>query len=311
MYDREYEYVSAIARVGTLSGAAVELGVSQPALTHFLKREEKELGTSIFQRIDNRLVLTYAGECYMENVQKILEIQGRMRTTIQDIARVNQGRLRVGVPSIRRPFTVFSVIPQFKKRYPAIDLSLVEQSSNVLEEMLENLELDCIAVNVNRRKDAFEYIPIMKERYVLAVHKDSPLLAAAVPTQEYPYPLLHTNQLDGQEFLMLGRENRIRQFSETLLDGNRVNYRATMHFRTLEGALEAVASGLGCTFTPEIMPQYVRGGENIRFLCVEAPKTEYDFCLIYRRGAYLPPSTQDFLKMFHTAFLQQKERKNG
>ena len=68
---------------------------------------------------------------------------------------------------------------------------------------------------------------------------------------------------------------------------------------------------MAVNFTPEIMPQYVRGGENIRFLCVEAPKTEYDFCLIYRRGAYLPPSTQDFLKMFHTAFLQQKERKNG
>lgn len=309
MYDREYEYVAAIARAGTLSGAAVELGVSQPALTHFLKREEKELGTSIFQRIDNRLMLTYAGECYMESIQKILDIQGRMRATIQDIAKVNQGRLRVGVPSIRRPFTVTSVIPQFKKKYPAVDLTLVEQSSNKLEEMLENLELDCIAVNVSRRKDAFEYIPIRKEHYVLAVHKDSALLKQASVSPEYPYPLLQPQQLNGQEFLMLGRENRIRQFSESILEGNNVQYTSTMHFRTLEGALEGVAGGLGCTFTPEILPQYVGGGENIRFMSVEAPKTEYEFCLIHRRGAYLPPSTLDFLEMFQTAFAQQKKRK--
>ncbi len=306
MYDREYEYVSAIARVGTLSGAAVELGVSQPALTHFLKREEKELGTSIFQRIDNRLVLTYAGECYMENVQKILEIQSRMRATIQDIARVNQGRLRMGVPSIRRAFSIFEVIPEFKKRYPTIDLSLVEQSSSVLEEMLENLELDCIAVNVTRRKDSFGYLPILKERYVLAVHKDSPLLEKAQEVPGYPYPLLQPEALNGQDFLMLGRENRVRQFSESVLEANHVNYTATMHLRTLNGALEAVANGLGCTFTSDIMPQYVRGGENLRFLCVDTPKTEYEFCLIYRKGAYLPPSTLDFMQIFRSAFLRQK-----
>ena len=52
---REYEYVSAIAREGTLSGAAVQLGISQPALTRFLQKEEGELGTALFQRIDTPL----------------------------------------------------------------------------------------------------------------------------------------------------------------------------------------------------------------------------------------------------------------
>ena len=36
MYDREYEYIMAIAQTGTLSRAAVSLGISQPALTRFL-----------------------------------------------------------------------------------------------------------------------------------------------------------------------------------------------------------------------------------------------------------------------------------
>ena len=78
MLNREYEYVSAIAREGTLSGAAVQLGVSQPALTRFLQREEGELGTALFQRIDNRMVLTYAGECYLEHIKQIFAIQAHM-----------------------------------------------------------------------------------------------------------------------------------------------------------------------------------------------------------------------------------------
>ena len=38
-----------------------------------------ELGTALFQRIDNRMVLTYAGECYLEHIKQIFAIQAHMR----------------------------------------------------------------------------------------------------------------------------------------------------------------------------------------------------------------------------------------
>lgn len=302
MYNREYEYVAAISKAGTLSGAATLLGVSQPALTHFLKKEEAELNTAIFQRIDNQMVLTYAGECYMENIEKILAIQNRMLTTIRDIAKMDQGRLRIGLPAIRRPFTIFSVIPKFKKKYPAIDLILSEQPSDVLEDMLKNLELDCIAVNVNRKKDAFEYIPIATEHYLLAVHKDSPLLQAARPSPGFQFPVISPRQLEGESFILLDKGHRIRQFADSVLDANKLSYNVSMHSRTLDGALEAVANNLGCTFTPQIMLSFIRGSKNIRYLSLDTPGTEYEFSLMYRKGAYLPPSTKDFLQMFEEAF---------
>ncbi|MEA4934113.1 MAG: LysR family transcriptional regulator [Lawsonibacter sp.] len=306
MYDREYEYIAAISKTGTLSGAAAELGVSQPALSRFLKNEEAELGTALFQRICNRMVLTYAGECYMEHVEQILAIQARMQTTIHDIAKMDQGRLRVGIPSIRRPFTIFSVIPEFKEKYPAIDLTLNEQASNTLEEMLENLDLDCIAVNVARQTDLFEYVPIAKEHYVLAVHADSPLYRMAQQCPGYPYPVIRPEQLENASFILLGKEHRIRQFADTILSNRKIPYTVSMHSRTLDGALEAVSNGLGCTFTPEIQLSYIRGSKSLRYLSLDAPGTEYEFSLLYRRGAYLPPSTKDFMRMFLERFRTQK-----
>lgn len=307
MLNREYEYVSAIAREGTLSSAAVQLGVSQPALTRFLKKEEGELGVSLFQRIDNRMVLTYAGECYLDHIKQIFAIQAHMMATLDDIAKMDHGRLRVGIPGIRRPFTIFSVIPQFKKKYPAIDLTLSEAASNNLEAMLEELSLDCIAVNVTKKRDEFEYIPVAKEEYVLAVHKDHPLLQQAERSDRFKYPVIRPQQLAGSAFIMLSKAHRIRQFADTILDGNKVDYTVSMSSRTLDGALEAVANGLGCTFTPEVMLSYIRGSKNIRYLSLDAPGTGYEFSLLYRKGAYLPPSTQDFMEMFQTAFLHQSE----
>ena len=304
---REYEYVSAIAREGTLSGAAVQLGISQPALTRFLQKEEGELGTALFQRIDNRMVLTYAGECYLEHIKQIFAIQAHMRAALDDITRMDRGRLRVGITGIRRPFTIFSVIPQFKKKYPSIDLTLNEFASDKLEEMLEGLELDCIAVNVTKKRDCFEYLPVAREEYVLAVHKDHPLVQAAERSDRFKYPVVRPGQLEGCSFVMLGKAHRIRQFADSILDGNRIGHSISMQSRTLDGALEAVANDLGCTFTPESMLSYIRGARNIRCLSLDTPGTGYEFSLLYRKGAYLPPSTQDFLEMFRSAFRSQRE----
>ena len=304
---REYEYVSAIAREGTLSGAAVQLGISQPALTRFLQKEEGELGTALFQRIDNRMVLTYAGECYLEHIKQIFAIQAHMRAALDDITRMDRGRLRVGITGIRRPFTIFSVIPQFKKKYPSIDLTLNEFASDKLEEMLEGLELDCIAVNVTKKRDCFEYLPVARAEYVLAVHKDHPLVQAAERSDRFKYPVVRPGQLEGCSFVMLGKAHRIRQFADSILDGNRIGHSISMQSRTLDGALEAVANDLGCTFTPEIMLSYIRGARNIRCLSLDTPGTGYEFSLLYRKGAYLPPSTQDFLEMFRSAFRSQRE----
>ena len=304
---REYEYVSAIAREGTLSGAAVQLGISQPALTRFLQKEEGELGTALFQRIDNRMVLTYAGECYLEHIKQIFAIQAHMRAELDDIVRMDRGRLRVGITGIRRPFTIFSVIPQFKKKYPSIDLTLNEFASDKLEEMLEGLELDCIAVNITKKRDCFEYLPVARQEYVLAVHKDHPLVQAAERSDRFKYPVVRPGQLEGCSFVMLGKAHRIRQFADSILDGNRIGHSISMQSRTLDGALEAVANDLGCTFTPEIMLSYIRGARNIRCLSLDTPGTGYEFSLLYRKGAYLPPSTQDFLEMFRSAFRSQRE----
>ena len=308
MLNREYEYVAAIAQEGTLSGAAMQLGVSQPALTRFLKKEEAELGTALFQRINSRMVLTYAGECYLDYIEQIFSLQKRMMATLRDIAKADLGRLRVGITGIRRPFTIFSVIPQFKQKYPDVDLTLSECASDDLERMLEELTLDCIAVNVTKRRDEFEYIPIAQEEYVLAVHKDDPLLKKAKKVDRCKYPAVKPQQLANSSFIMLSRHHRIRQFADSILEGHKVPYHISMTSRNLDSALEAVANNLGCAFTPEIQLAYIRGSKDIRYLSIDTPGTAYQFCLAYRKGAYLQPCTKDFMEMFRTAFQEQSAR---
>ena len=62
----QQQYISAIAREGSLTAAARSLGVSQPALSNWLKNLEEQLGIQLVIRSKRHLVLTPAGKIYLE-----------------------------------------------------------------------------------------------------------------------------------------------------------------------------------------------------------------------------------------------------
>ena len=143
---------------------------------------------------------------------------------------------------------------------------------------------------------------------MLAVHKDDPLLKKAKKVDRCKYPAVKPQQLANSSFIMLSRHHRIRQFADSILEGHKVPYHVSMTSRNLDSALEAVANNLGCAFTPEIQLAYIRGSKDIRYLSIDTPGTAYQFCLAYRKGAYLQPCTKDFMEMFRTAFQEQSAR---
>lgn len=63
----------AIAEYGTLSGAAEHLYLSQPALSRTMKRLEKILGVSLFERRKNKITLNENGKLAVEYAKKVLE----------------------------------------------------------------------------------------------------------------------------------------------------------------------------------------------------------------------------------------------
>lgn len=68
---KEQEYVCALAENGTITAAAKELFISQPALSIYINNLEKSLGVRLFERVGKQFILTYAGEQYVEKAKLI------------------------------------------------------------------------------------------------------------------------------------------------------------------------------------------------------------------------------------------------
>ena len=72
MDSRDLEYVTAIARTGSFSQSARLLFISQPALSQYIRRLEKNLGVTLFYRSRSKVELTPAGAYYVKKGEAIL-----------------------------------------------------------------------------------------------------------------------------------------------------------------------------------------------------------------------------------------------
>src|SRR5690606_42104326 len=86
----------AVARHGTISQAAENIGLSQPALTRRLQQLEEHLGAPLVERSGRGVVLTELGRLAVQEGQALVERYERLRTSIAEHVRLEAGTVRIG-----------------------------------------------------------------------------------------------------------------------------------------------------------------------------------------------------------------------
>src|SRR3954453_15860680 len=92
---RQASYVIAVVDHGTFTAAAASIPVSQPALSQAIASLERELGTDLFHRIGRQVVLTPAGEAFLEPARRMLRGAEVARAAVADVAGLTSGRLEI------------------------------------------------------------------------------------------------------------------------------------------------------------------------------------------------------------------------
>lgn len=123
---RELRVVKAIADEGSITGAALALGYSQPAVSQQLKRLEQRLGVALVERVGRSVRLTDAGRILARHAPAVTTALDAAAGELAELRGLRAARVRlVGFPSAS-PTIVPRLLADLAQRHPGISLTYVE-----------------------------------------------------------------------------------------------------------------------------------------------------------------------------------------
>ena len=161
-------YFTELAKELHMTNTAQKLYITQQNLSQHIQRLEQYYGVELFYR-KPKLSLTYAGEQFLLAAGRILSEENDLKNRLSDISLLGAGNLKIGIPSYRGEICLPSILPRFHELWPYVSIQLVDTSSEVMEQMVFDGELD-LYIGIKYTADPhLEILPLLDDNLFLVV----------------------------------------------------------------------------------------------------------------------------------------------
>lgn len=296
--NRTMNYLLAINNYRNITRAAESLYISQPALSKFLNTLEKKLGFALFNNIGHTLIPTYEGERFLHYALLTEELEQQLTHEITDWQNQQSGRLRFALPLMRSPYILPQVIPDFLKMYPHVQISVFEEHSDKLRNLITENKVD-FALTMSE-----EDIPntvkchIRTDRLYLA----APACHKRIDPSSHNgqnYPSIDLSHLKDEYFILQQPGQHTRMTAEKAFAAAGYSPKILLITRSIQAALELVARGCGVCFFIETYMNYTKNLP-LQIYSVDNQYPATEVYLIWRKGIYMPQYFRDFIEIVKT-----------
>ena len=244
-------YLQAIAARKSISAAARVLYVSQPTLSQCLKKYEEELGYPIFSRTKQGLIPTREGQIFLDTATRMQSLERSMRNRLEDESQSISGTVVFGLSSNRAPFLLPLVLPEFHRRYPQIQVRIVEGRTRDLEHALEQGTIDLGFLIPPLRSPEISYEVFGQEELLLAVPR-AYQLGELAHRKEGGLPWVALKDLADYPFLLYDTHNRLCDFIQELFLRESFSPGKSLTFHSIATISSLASAGMGVTVLPEM-----------------------------------------------------------
>ena len=152
-FDGIAEFV-AVTRLGSFTAVAAELGMTKSAVGRAVSRLEARLGSKLLHRTTRRLILTPAGEAWLEHCVAALAELDRGESALILARDTPGGEVRIDLPTGFGRLFVMPVLLDVAERYPALHLN-VSFTDRRVDLVSENIDL---AVRISNLDDSADLV---------------------------------------------------------------------------------------------------------------------------------------------------------
>lgn len=293
MNTKQLEYVLVLSREGSFSKAADALNITQPSLSQYIKKIEKEIGLPLFERTNGEVRLTDAGRVYIESGKKVLDLEQQMNAKLHDISEHKLGTLRIGTSPFRSASMMPKVAKYFQTLYPGMHLIIDEMETHELIDGCEHGDFDFCLTMLPVDERIFSYESIVEEELVLAVPASLPRLSS-VSLEDRKYPAIDANQLNGLAFIMITESQIMQKALNTLCLDHKLEIETAAVVKSLEAQIAMVRAGVGVALVPTGIEQFCNDTE-VRFYSFTQQLPRRKVAAIWRKDRYLSQAARDLI----------------
>lgn len=275
------------ARLGSITQAAVHLGLSQPAVSLHVRELENELQAVLFDRGASGIRLTSAGETLYELSRPL--VQGMDALSANFMERIDDtvsGRLQLaasvaGATAVLPPF-----IRQFRDQYPGVRLRVRSCLLSEGVKLLLDDEVEFVlGVKDPYPEDALEYRQILPYDIVLITSLDHPLAGRETVSPE---------EASAWPAIVPAPGTYSRQFGETAARQFGFDVTAVIRVGGWEVIKRYVEQGLGISVVPSIS---IQGTDRLSVIPLKEYFPTRSFGVFTRRGKFLTPPARRLLRL--------------
>lgn len=288
---RQLRYLIALAEERSFTRAAVRSHVAQPALSQQIRRLEDELGLSLVDRTTRQVALTEAGEVLTERARRAVAELEAARAELSELAGVRGGRVTIGAMQTLGAFDLPALLGAFHSQFPGVELSVREEASDTLAEMVRSGTVDLALLSVTDRIDrqGLELHLLASEDVVLLLPASHRLAARR---------RVRVAELAGESFVSFREGWAIRHL--LVQAGREAGFDPHIAFESNEVTRirALVASGLGVALMARSAAE--DPGLGVRVVSLTAPRPVRDVTLAWRSGRRMAPAASALLDLIRS-----------
>jgi DNA-binding transcriptional LysR family regulator len=281
---RQLEVFSAVARLQSYTRAAVELHLSQPAVSMQIRQLEESVGLPLFEQVGKKIHITDAGKQMYSYARIMADLLDEVDAVFEAIKGVERGTLSISVATTASHFAT-RLLADFAKNHEGITISLDITNREALRKQLENNEPDLVIMGqppdgVDVEADAFMANPLVMiapARHPMAKKKRIPLEHFAT-----------------ERFVVREPGSGTRAAIQRFFDAHNVHFYTAIEMTSNEAIKQAVEAGLGLGIVSIHTIELELETGRLNILDVEDFPIQRNWYILQRKGKRLSPAALAF-----------------
>lgn len=276
-----------VAKTGSVTRAALEMGRNQPTISHHIRCLERQFGTVLFDRSGGGLTLTPEGEALLEQAVSMFEIFKIMQSELVEGQIRPTGTVRVAAThAVVHNYLPVSVLG-FRQQYPEVDFFIEGGGLETILGRVESSQADFGILNLPNIPKGFTYQPLFQTTPKLIARKNNPLGLG-----DHPHP----ETIAKAPFIFFPRTSTITPLIERCFESRGFGLNVVLVLNDFNSVKHYVALGLGISILDDFTLEE-KDYEELDIFSLNSLFKPREYGLLFRKQKYLSPAVKAFLRV--------------